>query len=101
MEWVAGPFRAYLRGLLLEHLSKFITNIDIKHIGVTSDIVLRDVELNVAQLNAVCAPRFVVEFHWTRAWLGAGFRAICHGIEIARSTSGITENNYSLAVALF
>jgi len=76
MEWVAGPFRSYLRGLVLEHLSKFITNIDIKHIGVASDIVLRDVELNAAQLNAVsAAPRFGMEFHVATRLECAGFRA--------------------------
>ncbi len=67
MEWVAGPFRSYLRGLVLEHLSKFITNIDIKHIGVASDIVLRDVELNTSQLNEASTPRFAAEFRFCHA----------------------------------
>lgn len=51
MDYIAAPFRGFIKSLVLENLSRFITNIDVKHIGLTDSPVLRDLEVNTAALN--------------------------------------------------
>ena len=102
MEWVAGPFRGYLRSLVLDHLSRFITNIDIKHVGVASDVKLHDVELNVAALNEVrCRLRFARSFAFASPRPGAaGLASTVCTSTVPKGSRRVLEDRHPLAVAI-